>query len=97
MEETITIELFGQSFSFKTQIDAETAKEIADLLVREVDSVTQEHTGKTSGMNKLAILTIAAMNIANEYIELKRNHMILLENISSKSASLLKTIDVSLH
>ncbi len=97
MEETITIELFGQSYSFNTEADVNTAKKVADLLVKEVDNVTKELEGKTSSMNKLALLTLAAMNIANEYIELKQNHSDLLHNISERSASLLETIDVSLH
>ncbi len=97
MEETITIELFGQSYSFKAEGDAKTAKEVADLLVKEVDNVTHELKGKTSGMNKIALLSLAAMNIANEYIELKQNHSDLLQSISERSASLLETIDVSLH
>jgi hypothetical protein len=45
-------------------------------------------------MDKLTILTLAALNITNGYLELKREHSDLLQEISRRSSSLIKSLEV---
>ena len=89
MEQMVTIELFGQPYTFKAESDVETAKAVADLLVKEVDKVQNQQSGQLSNISNLTILILAALNIANENMELKRNHSKLLDDVNQRSARIL--------
>ena len=90
MEQLVKIELFGQRYTFKTESEVTQAKEVADFLVDEVTKIESRQPGSSS---KLTILILAALNIANENIELKRNHLDFLQIISKRSAALLSVLD----
>ena len=97
MEKTITIELFGQPHTFKANSDVTQEKEVADLLVREVTRVENQQSGQSSNISKLAILMLAALNIANEHMELKRNHLKLLHDVAQRTTKLIGTLDDSVQ
>ena len=97
MEQLITITLFGKSYNFKVESDILKAQEVADFLVQEVTKVETQQSNKTSEVVKLAILISAALNIANEHIELKKNYSNLLRNISERSESLIRVLDAHVH
>ena len=92
MDQLVTIELFGQPYTFKTESDITNAKEVADYLVKEVTKVETQHSTQSS-VTKFATLILAALNIANENIEQKRKYSDLLINISKKSANLIRELD----
>ena len=94
MEQLVTIELFGQPYTFKAQSDVGNAKEVADHLVKEVTKIETQYSSKSS-VNKLATLILAALNIANENIKLKKSHSDLLIDISEKSANLMHMLDAA--
>lgn len=96
MEQLVTIELFGQPYTFKTESDVTDATQVADYLVKEVAKVETQHSSQPSGVTKIATLMLAALNIANENMELKTNHSNLLENISKRSESLIRALDSAL-
>ena len=89
MEQMVTIELFGQPYTFKAETEVETAKAVADLLVKEVDKVQHQQSGPLSNISNLTILILAALNIANENMELKRNHSKLLDDVNQRSALII--------
>lgn len=97
MNDIVTIELFGQKYSFKADRGVADADEVADLLVQEVASVEKKLSNDSSKLNKITILTLAALNITNEYINLKNKHANLQEKISERSALLVNKIDVNLQ
>ena len=97
MEQLITITLFGKSYNFKVESDISKAQEVADFLVQEVTKVETQQSNKPSEVAKLAILISAALNIANDHIELKRKYANLLRNISERSASLNRVLDAHVH
>lgn len=72
------------------------AQEVADFLAQEVARVENAQPGKTSEVAKIAILISAALNIANEHIQLKREHASLLQHISARSENLIRSLDASL-
>jgi len=94
LEQLVTIELFGQPFTFKTESDITNAKEVADYLVKEVTKIETQHSSQSS-VTKFATLILAALNIANENIEQKRKHSDLLIDISKKSANLIRELDAA--
>jgi len=97
LEETVTIELFGQPHTFKANLEVAKVKEVADLVVREVTRVENQQSGQTSNISKLAVLMLAALNIANEHMELKKNYAELLRDVTSRSEKLIQTLDNSVQ
>ena len=97
MEQLVTIEIFGRPYTFKAESEATKAKEVVDFLKREITKVETQQSGKSPGITKLAILILAALNIANEKFDLKMNHSELLEQISERSAKLIRKLDDCLH
>lgn len=93
MEQIVTIELFGQPYSFKSESEVKTAKAVADLLVKEVDKVQHQQSVQSSKMSNLTILILAALNIANENMELKRDHSKFLNEICERSAGMIGRLD----
>ncbi len=96
MEQLITIELFGQPYTFKADDDVGKAKGVVDALVREVATVEAQQTGQLSQTAKLTIMILAALNIANENHEIKTKYSDLLENISERSTMLIQLMDSGL-
>ena len=93
MDEIVTIELFGQTHTFKANSEVTKAREVADFLVKEVARVEDQQGNQSSKMSKLTILMLAALNIANEHMELKRNHSQLLHDVTDRTANLIYTLD----
>ena len=97
MEKTVTIELFGQPHTFKADSEVTKEKEVADILVAEVARVENQQSGQSSNISKLAILMLAALNIANEHMELKRNYSKLLRDVTDRTTGLIRTLDNSVQ
>ena len=97
MGQHVTINLFGQPYTFKAEAEDKNAQEVADILVKEVAKVQSKQGKETPGITQTAILIIAALNIASENIELKKNCVDLLQNISKRSAHLIHRLDAGLN
>ena len=97
MEKTVTIELFGQPHTFKANSEVTEEKEVADFLVREVARVENQQSGQSLNISKLAILMLAALNIANEHMELKRNYSKLLRDVGNRTSKLIHRLDNSVQ
>ena len=93
MEQLVTIELFGQPYTFKSDSEFGTAKRIADTLVREVAKIEDQQSIQALNMTKLTVMILAALNIANENHELKMKYSDVLENISERSTKLIRLLD----
>ena len=93
MEQLVTIELFGQNYTFKTESDAVEAQKVVDLLTQEVTKVETEQSSQSLDMSKFAILVGAALNITNDNVELKRNYSELQQHLTKKSANLIHVLD----
>ncbi|MBL7179363.1 MAG: cell division protein ZapA [Pseudomonadota bacterium] len=97
MEQLVTIELFGQPYTFRTDSDVINTKEVADHLVNEINRIETQHSNKPPNVTKFTTLMLAALNIATENIELKNKHLDLLRNISKRSASLIRALDAAVN
>ncbi len=93
MEQLVTIDLFGQSYTFKTDSEVSKAEEVADFLVKEVEKVESQHSLKTLDVTKVTILILAALNIANENFEIKRNNPEFLNDVSQRLNRIISTLD----
>lgn len=97
MEQLITIELFGQPYKFKSAPETENAQEVADVLVKEVGRIQDQQSKEAPGITQIAILILAALNIANENMELKKNYSTLQETVSRRSDTLKRLLDAELN
>ena len=93
MEQLVTIDLFGQSYTFKTDSEVSKAEEVADFLVKEVKKVESQHLPKTLDVTKFTILILAALNIANKNFEIKRNDSKFLNGISQRLNRIIRTLN----
>ncbi|OQX27733.1 MAG: hypothetical protein BWK80_03870 [Desulfobacteraceae bacterium IS3] len=97
LEQLVTIELFGQSYTFGAETEISKAEEVADLLVKEVARIEGQLSAKSSTIPRQTILILAALNIAGENYELKKKYSERLKNISERSANLIQAIDMCLQ
>jgi len=93
LDEIVTIELFGQTHTFQANSEVTKAKAVADLLVKEVSRIEDQQANQSSNMSKITILMLAALNIANENMEMKRNHSKLLHEVTDRTTNLIHTLD----
>jgi len=93
LEQLVTIEIFGRPYTFKAESETTKAKEVVDFLKKEITSVENQQSNTSPGITKLAILILAALNIANENFDLKTNQSELLEQISERSTRLISVLD----
>ncbi|MDM8552745.1 cell division protein ZapA [Desulfobacterales bacterium HSG2] len=94
MEQLVNIELFGQSYTFKTESELSEAREAANLLVKEVAKIELQLSAK-SPVPEQTILILAALNIAGENYKLKRKYSDMVQEITERSASLIHTLDIA--
>ena len=92
MDQHITIEIFGHPFTFKADKDISKAKEVAAYLEEEVGKVERQMSAEPVSINKRAILILAALNIANEYFEVKENQSMGRETMEQKTPGLLESL-----
>lgn len=95
MEELVTLNIFGQQFTFKADEVYPHLSEVSVLIENEVEKVTQQYTGSSPQASNLAILLSAALNIANKNIEMKKNEAALMDLVEQRSGKILKMLDQS--
>ena len=93
MDQVLTLEILGQPFSFKTDVDVSDAKTVADYVIASVDRARTQCANRAASPDKRAILILTALNITNEYFELKKRHQQLLHDLDQRSEDLLKTLE----
>ena len=93
MDQLVTIELFGKPYTFKAESEVKKAKEVADLLTKEVSRVESQRPGDSSTTSQLTTLMLAALNIAYQNMELENNYSKILQDISERSEELIRKID----
>jgi cell division protein ZapA (FtsZ GTPase activity inhibitor) len=93
LEQLVTIELFGKPYTFKAKSEVKKAKEVADVLAKEVSRIESEQSGESSTTSDLTTLMLAALNIAHQNMELEENYSKLRQDIAERSAKLIRKID----
>ena len=96
MDQVLNIEILGQPFSFKTDSDASDAGVVAEYVVKSVEQAKKQCGQRVSAPDRWAIMVLASLNIANEYLELKKKHQKLLHDINQRSTHLLNTLESQL-
>jgi cell division protein ZapA (FtsZ GTPase activity inhibitor) len=89
MDRIISIKLFDQAYSFKTDAEISHVEKITDHVVSEVERA--QASGEVP--SKLDTVILAALNIANDYFEAKRGCEEVLTNIENRCEALIDYID----
>lgn len=92
MEEILTVDLFGETYKFKTDADPSEASAIVKSIVNEVVRAGEGMKGPLTENRKFIQLLVATLNIAKELVEVKKTHVELQEKLSLKSATLIKKL-----
>lgn len=93
MDQVLTIDVLGQPFTFKADANVYDAKAVADYVIKSVNHAQTQCAQKTLFPDKGAILILTALNITNEFLELKKKYDQLLHDINQRSANLLHTLE----
>ncbi len=93
LDDIVKIVLFGEEFKFKPDGRVEDSHQIAEYLQHNVDMAEALFSEGAPGTNKLAILLLAAMNISQDYHELKTKHAKFTGYVSQRTSSLIKKIE----
>ena len=94
MDQLLTIEILGQPFTFKTDSDIAEARQMADFMVKSVEKAKAEFIKNNQPSDNRAILILAALNITNEYFDLKKKHQQLVSDLSQRSEKMINTLNV---
>jgi cell division protein ZapA (FtsZ GTPase activity inhibitor) len=97
LEQFVTIELFGQPYTFKADIEAARAREVADLLVHEVNKIQDQHAAKIPHISKLTILIITALGMAHQILQLKKDTGEMVGHISNRCEELNRMLDEGMN
>jgi len=91
VDRIISIELFGQTYSFKATAETAQIEKIARYVVTEVEKASA--SGEMP--SKLDSVILAALNIANEYFDAKQGHDKLVKDIDHRCKALVEYIENS--
>lgn len=89
----MNIQLFGESYKFKTNLEMVQAEKVVNLLTKEVLSVQDQYHDAISEKNKLVVLVVAALNLAKKNIELLNLNNEFRVKIDERSKELLQILD----
>jgi cell division protein ZapA (FtsZ GTPase activity inhibitor) len=92
----VTIELFGQPYTFKADTEVVKANQVADLLRREVQKVQDQQTGPSTHIPKLTLMILAALNIAHNIIQLKNDTGGFMAQLDARCEALDRMLDEGL-
>ena len=93
MEQLLTIEIFGQPYTFQTDLDLTKAKAVADTLVHEVRQIESQQKKSGKDLSKNTMLVLAALNIAMQNAELKEKHEDLIKTILMRAERIILSLD----
>ena len=91
MDRLINIELFGQAFKFKASGLVSQPEEVANYVAGHVEKACEA----AETPSKMDTLILAALNIANDYFEMKRVNHDLAKDIDQRSKVLIEYIDTN--
>jgi len=91
VDRIVRIELFGQAYELRAEAQRIHAEKIADYVVQEVERA--QSSANVPG--KLETLILAALNIANNYFEMKERRDNLSRDIDQRCRTLIENIDAN--
>lgn len=92
MKQTIEVEILNQKYRIISETDSEWVKEVADFVNKKIEEVI---TSKAS-VNKEKVAVLAALNIAGELLQFKKEMSFYKKHVSKRSQDLMKLLETSI-
>ncbi|MDY0041207.1 MAG: cell division protein ZapA [Desulforhabdus sp.] len=96
MERLITIDVFGQAYTFKAESGVVDPVEVSDYLMGEIRKVEAQQAERSAERNRVALLLQTALNVANENIKMRHMMAELVQDVAGRSDRLISLLDDSL-
>ena len=96
MDQLLHIDLFGRTYTFKTDAVSPQAEAVAASLAGEVGRLAAAQPGQISEVSKLTVMMLAALNFANENYELKSERTAFQHQLNRRTTRLIQTLDNAL-
>lgn len=84
----IKVTILGRDFFLKGEAEEEHISQVADYVKQKLEAVQQGQT-----MDIISAVILAALNIADDFIQLKSDRESLVDSIESRSVRLTNAID----
>lgn len=91
-ERSVEINVFGQTYTVKTDAEEDYIQEVARYVNEKMDEVLK----KTRSVSTLNVAILTALNIADDLLKEKEKRMALLREIEIKSKDLAEKIDIKI-
>ncbi len=92
MDRIVAVQILGQEYQFKVDSQREDAQAAVDYLKAKVEEIQ----GKVRNMSEHKIIMLAALNIASDLYELKREFEFYRSLTDQRSQSLIDVIDMQI-
>lgn len=86
----INLELFGQKYTFSADPRVDNAEEVAGYLAAQVEKVMNKAASRPG---RLDAVILAALNIANDYFEVRSRREAVLRDLGKRCGELISRID----
>ena len=83
------VEIFGQTYSLRTDADAEHVRRVAEL----VDQKMREAAGASRSVSTLQIAVLAAMDLASELLHTEAESSDWVSEVAARSVCMARRID----
>jgi cell division protein ZapA (FtsZ GTPase activity inhibitor) len=93
LDQLVTIEIFGNPFTFKADSSGSRAKKVAEHLAHEVARIEAQIAPKKPNIDKKAILILTALNITSEYFEYREKQADLIQTILGRSEQVIDKLE----
>lgn len=96
MEQHITIELFGQRYTFKADDGLVDPQSVADFLMEEVRKLEIGQADPIAETNRTVLLLQAALNISSDHLKLKQQLTAVSDRLFLKTERLQGALNRSM-
>ena len=92
MLKSIKVNILGREFFLKSEDDEEYIKHVADYVKQKIEAVQKKQT-----MDIIPTVILTALNIADDYFQLKKERESLISKVEDRSFNLSTIIDSRLR
>ena len=89
---TTKVDILGKTFYLKSEADESHVNEVTEFVKQKLETVQKSQT-----MDIISTVILTALNIADDYIQLKNERESLVNSIESRSLRLTSVIDPMLN
>jgi len=93
LEKPITLNIFGDEYTLKSEEDPEIVYTITEYLNKKVKEINEE----VSGLSEKRKAILVALNIANDYFQILKERDELINNIRQRSSDLIMNINSTIR